>query len=335
MKAVEISPEFGIEHLRISERSEPAPGSGEVKMRVEAVSLNFRDLGTVKGINYPDIELPRIPCSDGAGVVVEVGPGVSGVRVGDRVSALFMPAWIDGHLTPEKAASSQGGLADGMAAEHRVLPTEAVVPIPDHLSTEEGATLPCAALTAWNALFENRELSPHDTVLVRGTGGVAMFAFLFAKAHGCRVLTTSSSEHKRDRLKQLGADGVCDYRRENWIEWARAETAGEGVDVIVDSVGGATLNESLEAAKLGGYVALMGVLGGFEAPVKTVDILRKNLHLQGIYVGSRQMTVRMNEFLAKHEIHPLISHTFDLDQVKEAFRCMDQGGHFGKIVVRL
>ncbi len=304
-------------------------------MRVRAVSLNYRDLATVKGINYPDIELPRIPCSDGAGEIVALGEGVDSVQVGDKVAALFMPAWIEGPLTGQKAASSQGGLADGMAVQYRVLPAEAVVPIPGHLSLEEGSTLPCAAVTAWNSLFENRPLQEGQTVLVRGTGGVAMFAFQFAKAAGCRVLATSSSESKRKQLLDLGADAVCDYCQQSWVDWAQEQTGGLGPDVIVDSVGGELLDESLRAVKIGGYIALMGVLDGFEGKIKTSNILRKNVHLQGIFVGSRQMMERMNAFIAEHQLRPIISDTFALSEAQEAFRSMDQGRHFGKIVMTL
>jgi len=335
MKALEIFPEFGVKHLRIAERPEPEPGPGEVKLRVQALSLNYRDLATVKGVNYPGIVLPRIPCSDGAGEVVAVGEGVDRVAVGQKVMGLFMPKWIDGPLTPAKAASSQGGLDDGMAAEFRVLPAEAVVPIPAHLSVEEGATLPCAALTAWNALFENRPLQAGQTVLIRGTGGVAMFGFQFAKAAGCRVLATSSSADKRERLLELGVDAVCDYRTENWVDWSQDQTDGQGVDVVIDSVGGERLNESLDAVRVGGYIALMGVLDGFEGKIRTSNILRKNLHLQGIFVGSREMMERMNTFISEHQLRPLISDTFPLEEAQAAFHCMEEGRHFGKIVVTL
>lgn len=335
MKAVEIYPEFGIENLRVAERPEPEPGPDDVKIRVRAVSLNFRDLKTVEGVNYPGIELPRVPCSDGAGEVVEVGENVTKVRAGDRVTGLFMPSWQDGPVTPADAAGSQGGLVDGMAAQLRVLPASGVVATPDYLTDEEAATLPCAALTAWNALFENRRLARNRTVLVRGTGGVAMFAFQIAKALGCRVLATSSCSEKIAKLTELGVDAVCNYREENWVDWAKGQTGGEGVDVIIDSVGGETLNESTEAAKMGGYIALMGVLGGCEGQIKTVNILRKNLHLQGIFVGSRGMQERMNEYFEKHRIRPLISNRFDLEDVQGAFRCMAEGRHFGKIVVSL
>lgn len=335
MKAVEIFPEFGIENLRVAERDEPEPGPDEVKIRVLAVCLNFRDLKTVEGVNYPAIELPRVPCSDGAGEIVSVGENVSNWKPGDRVMGLFMPTWQDGAVTPADAAAAQGGLIDGMAAEFRVLPASGIVRTPDYLSDEEAATLPCAALTAWNSLFENRRLARNRTVLVRGTGGVAMFAFQIAKALGCRVFATSSCPDKIAKLRELGADGVCYYREENWVEWALAQTNGEGVDVIVDSVGGETLNESTEAAKMGGYIALMGVQAGFEGNVKTVNILRKNLQIQGIFVGSRDMQERMNEYFEKHEIRPIISHRFGLDDVQGAFRCMAEGQHFGKIVVNL
>jgi len=335
MNAVELQGAFGIENLRLLDRPEPTPGPGEVKIRVEAVSLNFRDLSVVKGINLPNLELPRVPCSDGAGEVVATGPGVTRVKAGDRVMALFMPDWIDGHVTPAMAAGSQGGLADGMATEYKVLPERSVVLIPSHLSYEEAATLPCAGLTAWNSLFENRPLQPGQTVLVRGTGGVAIFSLLFAKAHGCRVFATSSDEEKRDRVLKLGASAVCDYKQTDWVAWAREETDGAGMDAIVDSVGGASLNDSLQAVRMGGYIALMGVMAGLEGNISTGLILRKNIHLQGIFVGSRSMFERMNLFISRHALRPVISHTFPVSRIQDAFRCLEERRHFGKIVVRL
>ena len=335
MRAVEIYPEFGIDNLRIAEREEPAPGPDEVKIRVRAISLNYRDFKTVEGVNYPSIDLPRIPCSDGAGEVVEIGSGVKGVNVGEKVVALFMPEWIDGSLTPEIAASSQGGLDDGMATEYRVLPSSAVLPIPDHLSVTEAATLPCAGLTAWNAIFENRPLRKEHTVLVRGTGGVAMFAFQFAKALGCRVLATSSNPAKIEKLRAMEASAVCNYKDTDWVEWAIEQTEGKGVDFVVDPVGGQALEESVLAARMGGYIGLMGVIQGIEGNIRTANILRKNLHVQGIYVGSREMFKRMNAFISEHQIHPQISHEFSLDQIQEAFETMKSGGHFGKIVVTI
>jgi NADPH:quinone reductase-like Zn-dependent oxidoreductase len=335
VKALVIDSAFGIDNLRVIDRQDPAPGPGEVRLRVRAVSLNYRDLGTVRGVNYPDIDLPRIPCSDGAGEIDQTGPGVTTAAVGDRVTGLFMPAWIDGPFTPGKAASSQGGLADGMAAEFRVLPEEAVVPIPDHLSFEQAATLPCAALTAWNSLFENRPLEHGQTVVIRGTGGVALFALQFALEAGARVLATTGSADKAQTLRDLGAADVYIGRDEGWADWARELTRGIGADVIVDSIGGASLNQSLAAVRMGGYIALMGVLDGIEGTIRTVHILRKNVHLQGIYVGSREMTGRMNSFLAAHRIEPRISHTFPLEQAQQAFRTMENHEHFGKIVVRL
>lgn len=335
MNVVELFPEFGIENLRVTERPEPAPGPGEVKIRVRAISLNYRDLAIVKGINLPNLELPRIPCSDGAGEVVAVGPGVTRVKTGDRVMGLFMPDWIDGQVTPAIAAGAQGGLVDGMAAEYRVLPERAVLPMPSHLSFEEAATLPCAGLTAWNSLFENRPLQSGQSVLMRGTGGVAIFSLLFAKALGCRLLATSSEAEKRDRLLHLGASAVCDYKEHDWVAWAQKETSGAGVDVIVDSVGGASLNDSLKAVRMGGYIALMGVLEGLEGNITTGLILRKHIHLQGIFVGSRAMFGRMNAFIARHALRPVISHTFAVEEIQAAFRCMEERQHFGKIVVRL
>jgi len=335
VKTLAIQSAFGIDNLQLTDQEVPRPGPGEVRLRVRALSLNYRDLGTVKGVNYPDIDLPRIPCSDGAGEIDEVGPGVESLRPGDRVSALFMPKWIDGPLTPEKAASSQGGLVDGMAAEYRVLPAESVVPVPDHLSLEQAAILPCAALPAWNSLFENRPLQAGQNVLIRGSGGVSLLALQFAIAAGAKVLATTGSEEKASRLRELGAEEVYVGRDEGWVDWARARTDGQGPDGIVDTIGGAALNQSLAAVRLAGYIALMGVLAGIEGNIQTFQILRKNIHLQGIFVGSREMTERMNAFLSNHRIEPQISHRFSLEEARAAFRTMENQAHFGKIVITL
>lgn len=335
MKALVIQNALSIDNLCLVDRPDPLPGPGEVRIRVRAVSLNYRDLAIVKGVNHPGMALPRIPCSDGAGEVDLTGPGVTAVRPGDRVTGLFMPAWLDGPLDRTKIASAQGGLNDGMAAEYRVLPEHAVVPVPDYLSLEQAATLPCAALTAWNSLFENRPLLPGQTLLIRGSGGVAVFALQFGLAAGARVLATTGSTAKAERLKELGASAVFVGRDETWAGWALDQTVGEGVDALVDSIGGATLSQSLTAVRVGGYVALMGVLAGVEGSIRTVDILRKNIHLQGIFVGSRVMEERMNGFLGQHRILPQISHRFSLAEAQAAFRAMESHQHFGKIVVTL
>lgn len=323
---------FGIDSLELAERPAPIAGQGEVVVAVRAVSLNFRDLMMVKGLYNPKMKLPRIPCSDGAGEVVEVGPGVTMWKAGDRVAGIFMQNWLDGPLTPERAHGALGGDIDGMLAERVVLHETGLVRVPEHLNFEEAATLPCAAVTAWNALAAG-DVKPGDTVLIQGTGGVSIFALQFAKIRGARVIGVSSSDEKLKRAAGLGLDAGFNYRKNpDWDRWAMDETGGEGVDLVVEVGGSGTLPRSLKAIRTGGTVAQVGVLSGAAEPVAIPLILHKVARIHGIYVGSRRNFVEMNRAVTLAQLRPVYE-AFGWMQVRSVLETMEEGGHFGKLVL--
>jgi NADPH:quinone reductase-like Zn-dependent oxidoreductase len=304
-------------------------------MRVRAVSLNFRDLLLSKGLYNPKLKLPVIPVSDGAGEVVATGAGATRFRPGERVAACFMPGWIDGQLDEGKARTALGAEAPGMLAEEVVLPEEGLVSIPRHLSFEEAATLPCAAVTAWHALVESGAVRPGNVVLTLGTGGVSIFALQFARLAGARVIATSSSDLKLARALELGAsDGINYKTTPEWDKRARALTSGVGVDHVVEVGGSGTLSRSVRAVRLGGYVALIGVLSG-AGDVNPLPILMKGVRLQGVFVGSRAMFERMNRAIESSGLRPAIDRVFAFDQAVEALHYLESGAHFGKVVIRL
>ncbi len=332
--AYEIT-EFGIDALKSNERQAPALKANEVRVKVQAVSLNYRDLLVVKGLYNKNLPFPLIPLSDGSGVVVEVGDLVTRVKVGDRVAAIFMQKWLSGAIKKEYGESALGGAIDGMLADHVVLNENGLVKIPEYLSFEEAATLPCAAVTAWNALIASGAIKPGDTVLTMGTGGVSLFALQFAKMNGARVIITSSSDEKLKRAKEMGADHTINYKKnENWEKVVLEKTGGMGVDHVVELGGAGTLDRSIKAVRVGGHISVIGVLAGGSG-FNPMPILMKNICLQGIYVGSRQMFEDMNVALTQHKIHPVIDKVFGYDQVQAALKHMESGSHFGKIVVSL
>src|SRR5262245_59043832 len=294
MRAIELQNGFGIDNLAMAERPEPKPGAGQVVLKMRACSLNYRDLLVVKGAYNPKLRLPLVPLSDGVGTVAAVGEGVSRVKVGDRVAGIFMQKWLAGEVDEDKAKSSLGGGGTGMLAESVVLHEDGVVPVPDHLTDEEAATLPCAAVTAWHALVTEGGIKAGDTVLTQGTGGVSLFALQFARLLGARVLATSSSDAKLERVQKMGAsDGINYKTTPDWDKRVRELTGEVGVDHVVEVGGAGTLGKSLRAVRLGGRISLIGVLtGGGE--VNPLPILMKNVRVQGIYVGSREMFEAMN-----------------------------------------
>ncbi len=335
MKVYEIQGGFGLDALRLAERPQPRPGPGEVLVKVRAVSLNYRDLLVVKGVYNPKLNLPRIPVSDAAGEVVEAGSGVSRVKVGQRVAGLFMPRWLEGELNDAKARSALGGSVDGLLAEYAVLSEESVVGVPDHLSDEEAATLPCAAVTAWHGLVTAGVVQPGDSVLIQGTGGVSLFALQFGRLAGARVIATSSSDEKLARVKALGASDGINYRTTpEWGESVRQLTGGRGVDHVVEVGGAGTLAQSLRAVRTGGHIALIGVLSGY-GQFNPLPILMKGVRISGIYVGSRDMFEAMNRAIALHNLHPVVDRVFPFDHAVDAFRYLESAAHFGKIVIRL
>jgi len=335
MKLVAL-PAFGIDALSIREQDTPAPGAGQVLVRVHAASLNFRDLRVVQGLYDPRMPLPRIPFSDGAGEVSAIGSGVTRWKVGDRVAGIFMQDWIAGEIQEDYARSALGGAIDGMLAEYVVLPEHGLVALPRHLSWEEGATLPCAAVTAWNALVVQGRVKAGDTVLVQGTGGVSLFALQLARAAGARVIVTSSSAEKLERALGMGAAEGLNYREiPEWGKRVRELTHRRGVDHVIEVGGSGTLNQSMLATRVGGHIAFVGVLTGVKAEITTAHILQKSLRITGVYVGSRQMFEDMNRVFEQQQLRPVIDRVYAMTEVKEALRYMESARHFGKIVLQL
>jgi NADPH:quinone reductase-like Zn-dependent oxidoreductase len=327
-------PSFGIDSLELVDRPTTPPGPGEVLVKIHAVSLNYRDLMMVKGAYNPKLRLPRIPCSDGAGEVAAIGEGVTQWKPGDRVCASFFQNWIDGPPTPAKVKGALGGDIDGMLAEYVLLKENGLVPIPEHLSFEEAATLPCAAVTAWRAIVA-ANLQPNGTLLIQGTGGVSIFALQFAKLKGMRVLGISSSDAKLQRACSLGLDKGLDYgENSEWDRWVLEQTNGEGVNLVVEVGGVGTLPRSLRAVKMGGFIAQIGVLSGPAEPVPIPLILHKQVRIQGIYVGSRRHFEEMNKTIAAANLRPVFE-SRPWTEAREAFRAMESASHFGKLVLNI
>jgi NADPH:quinone reductase-like Zn-dependent oxidoreductase len=329
-----IIPQFGLDHLTLADRPEPTPGPGQVLVAVKAVSLNYRDLLVARGQYNPRMPLPRVPCSDAAGEVLAVGDGALSVKPGDRVCGTFFQDWGDGPLTEAAGKSALGGAIDGVLAEQVLFNECGVVPIPPHLSFEEAATLPCAAVTAWNALTTDFDPAG-KTVLLQGTGGVSVFALQFAVALGAKVLITSGSDDKLKRALRMGAtNGVNYIQTPDWEKWTRLQADGVGVDLVVEVGGAGTLDRSVKATRPGGRIALIGVLaggGGFDP----LPLMMKGITLRGIYVGSRATFQAMNAAIAEHALRPVIDRVFAFDDFPAAFRHLESASHFGKVVVRV
>ena len=334
MKAYEIN-EFGIENLTLTERDEPKPQANEVLVKFHAASLNYRDLMMVKGFYNPKLKTPLVPLSDGAGEVTSVGEAVTKWKIGDRVCPIFMQGWLDGEIEASKARTALGGDLDGCLREFGAFDENGLVRIPDFLSFEEAATLPCAAVTAYNALFCSGSLKSDDTVLLQGTGGVSIFALQFASVYGARTIITSSSDEKLNRAKELGADDLINYKeREDWDKAVLDLTSKNGVDYVVEVGGAGTLQRSVNAVKMGGQVAVIGVLAG-KVDFNPTAVLMKAVKLHGIFVGSRQMFEQMNLMICQHTLKPVIDKVYEFGEVKDALKHMESGSHFGKIVVKI
>lgn len=326
---------FGLENLRIVELPELSPGPGQAIVRVRACSLNYRDLVVLKGGYGRSVKPPLTPLSDGAGEVTAVGPGVKRVKPGDRVCGIFMQRWLAGNPDDDNAASALGGAIDGMLAEQVCLDADGLAHFPLHLSFEEAATLPCAGVTAWNALVRSGRLRAGQSVLVLGTGGVSVFALQFGKLAGARVIATSSSDEKLARVRQLGADEAINYRTTpDWDKAVRALTGGTGVDHVVEVGGAGTLPLSIRAVARGGHIALIGVLAG-QGEIDPRPLFLKSARLQGIYVGSREMFEEMNRAIALARLRPVVDRVFGFEEIAEAMQYMETGAHFGKICIRL
>lgn len=330
-----IADQFGIENLVKTQRPNPTPGSGQVVVRIKAVSLNYRDLLMINGQYYPKLPRPRIPCSDGSGEVISVGPDVKRFKVGDRVIGMFFPKWLSGAVNEDVTQGALGGPdQDGVMAEEVLFSEESLILTPAYLSDAEASTLPCAALTAWNALVGNG-LNANDTILIQGTGGVSIFALQFAKLLGAAVLVISSSDEKLKRAYSMGAAAGLNYRKSpDWEKWVKTQTRGRGVDHVVEVGGAGTLERSAKSARVGGRIALIGVLAGGTG-ANPMPILMRSQHLRGIFVGSRAMFADMLGVMERHQLKPIVDRQFTFEQFPEALRYLESGLHFGKVVVNV
>ncbi|MBC7925663.1 MAG: NAD(P)-dependent alcohol dehydrogenase [Bryobacteraceae bacterium] len=325
-----------IDSLQIGTKPVPEPHTGEVRVRIHAASLNFRDLLIARGL-YPSTRSgPIVPVSDGAGVVDRVGGGVTQFQPGDRVVVSYMRDWISGPVNDTYGATAHGGELDGMLTEYIVLPEHSLVPIPASLSFEEAAALPCAGITAWNSLIEAGQLKAGETVLIQGSGGVSVFALQIAILKGARVIATSSSDAKLARFKELGAEFGINYKTTpDWSAAVLDYTNGSGVDHVVDVGGPDTFSQSLRALRTGGTLAVVGVLSGVETSLNLLPLLMKQLRLNGIYVGSRQMLSDLIAALDGGGVKPVIDSTFPLSEIARAYRHLASGQHFGKVVIQI
>lgn len=346
VKVVELGKEPQIDKLNTTQRESGALGRHQVRVAIKAVSLNFRDLLVVKG-HYAKLYdgattpggLPLIPCSDGAGEVIEIGEDVTRVKVGDRVAGIFMQNWVAGEATAEYGKTALGGAIDGVLRESCIFEQNGLVHLPEHLSYEEGATLPCAAVTAWNGMFHSGNVKACDTVLTLGTGGVSIFAVQFAKMVGARVIVTSSSNEKLARLqKEFGVDkNDCINYKEHpeWDKQVLSLTQKRGVDLTVELGGAGTLPKSVNATRVGGQVSVIGVLAGVQGDFNPINVLMKTIRMQGIYVGSRDMFEEMNRAISMHKLKPVVDKVFKFEDSIKAFQYMESQAHFGKVVIKL
>lgn len=337
MRVFQIEGDWGFDNLRLSERPEPKAGPGQVVIAMRMASLNSRDLIVPeRGYGRATGELPLIPVSDGVGEVIEVGDGVTRVRVGDRVCPTYFQNWAGGNATPERLASALGGPLDGVMADRVCLSEDGVVRLPDYLTDAEAATLPCAALTAWSAVVTHGQTRAGDRLLVQGTGGVALFALAFAKLQGAHVTVISSSDDKLERVRALGADETINYREtEDWARASRAITADRGgFDNIIELGGAKTLPQSLRAVRPGGTLSMIGVLSGLNIEASLGPIVARQVRLQGVTVGHRDGFEAMLRAMAQHEVHPVLGESFAFEQLKDAMDHLRQGGHFGKTLIR-
>ena len=334
MKAYQLSASTGDDALKINQLAEPKPAHGQVLVRVRATSLNYRDLMVASGRYGPGVPLPLIPLSDGAGEIVAVGAGVTQWKVGDRVAGTFFQGWQSGPVRREVFETALGGSINGMLAEYVALSADGVIAIPAHLSFEEAATLPCAALTAWQALVTQGKVSAGQTVVVLGTGGVSIFALQFAKMHGARVIITSSSDAKLERARALGADETINYRTTpDWEKEVFRLTEKAGADHVVEVGGTDTFPRSLRAVAMGGTVSVIGGMSGFTSEVALRDILGKSALIRGIFVGNHDMFTAMNRAISLHHLKPVIDRVFSFAEAPAAYRYQESGAHFGKVVI--
>ncbi|WP_257166792.1 NAD(P)-dependent alcohol dehydrogenase [Bradyrhizobium sp. SRS-191] len=336
MRCYELQGPGGIDALALVDKPVPQPARGEVLVRINAASINYRDLLTVRGGYGSKQKFPLVPLSDGAGVVEAVGDGVASFARGDRVIGSFFEGWTGGEPSEAKMRAALGGAVDGTLTEYRVFPAQALVRTPAHLSDIEAAALPCAGVTAWSAVVKLGGIRPGQTVLTQGTGGVSIFALQIAKIAGARVIATSSSEAKIARLKELGADVTLNYKTTpDWGKQAR-EITGQGVDLVVEVGGVGTLNESIRATRIGGTIAFIGVLAGAPASELRLPLMvMQQQRLQGVTVGSVDDLQALANALALHQVKPVVDRVFPFTEAREAFHYMSSGAHFGKVAIAL
>jgi NADPH:quinone reductase-like Zn-dependent oxidoreductase len=325
----------GIDRLKQSDSPIPKIKAGEILVKMTAASLNYRDLLVINGAKGWKPATPRIPVSDGVGEIVEIGENVSRWNIGDRVAGIFLPLWRDGNLTAEKYVLPLGGAAaDGVMAEYVAFDEQTVVKIPNGLSNAEAATVPVAALTAWHAVARRSRVQPGETVLIQGTGGVALFAAQFVRSFGGLPMVISSSDEKLEKVLKLGATKTVNYKKfPVWEEQILELTNGKGVDHVIETVGGENLNRSLNAVKLNGTISFIGLIAGLKAPINTYQFVTKNVSIHGIETGSREMFEEMNLFIEQHKIKPVIDEIFAFDKICEALKYIEGGTHFGKVVI--
>jgi NADPH:quinone reductase-like Zn-dependent oxidoreductase len=334
MKAFEIKTYGDPGGLSLVDRPNLSPAAGQVLVRIRAVSLNYRDLVVMRGEYDRKPQIGRIPCSDGAGEVMAVGAEVSQFKPGDRVAGCFFQAWTGGRFKAEYHRSALGGAIDGVLAEEVLFDQDGLIHLPDLYSFEEGATLPCAALTAWQSLFVRGRLTAGESVLLLGTGGVSIFGLQFAKAAGAKAIITSSSDEKLKRARQLGADEVINYRSTpEWGKEAVRLCGVDGVDHVIEVGGAGTFQQSVRACRFHGNVGLIGILSGKQAATDIFSVVPKSLNVFGIYVGSRTMFEEMNRALLQNRLKPVIDQVFPFSESPDAFRHLASGAHFGKVVI--
>ena len=337
MKTVQLI-DFGINNLKISDRSLTQPTAEQILVRIEAVSLNYVDLLVIKGLLNSDIPLPYIPITDGAGVVENVGDKVTTFKSGDKVVTTFIPDWIDGEPTAAKTdySTRQGlGVLSGQLSQYKCFSEKQLIRVPSNLTTIEASTLPIAGLTAWNAL-NYADLQPEDTVLLHGTGGVSIFALQFAKVKGAKVIITSSSEIKQSKARQLGADLTINYKDiPDWETTVQEMTGGKGADVIIETVGGNNLRRSLNVLKMGGHISIVGLLDGFKSEIDVLSLIHQQATIRGLEVGGTHQFEAMNRAMEAWNLHPVIDRIFPLEEIQEALSYLEKGSHFGKVVVSL
>ncbi len=336
MKTWRVAAGANIDGLKLVDEPSAAIGPGLVRVKVKATALNFRDLAIVRGMYMVSTKDPLVPGSDAAGVVVETGAGVTGFKAGDRVATSFFPDWVEGRMSGPRIRTALGGGGPGTFAEEIVLPEAALVKSPAHLDDAQAATLTCAGVTAWHALFGTGALQPGGTVLLLGTGGVSIWALLLAKAAGMRVIITSSSDAKLARARTLGADETINYvSTPEWNVEARRLTDGEGVDAVLEVGGEKTVALSVASVRPQGTVVIIGAVSGIGGGIGPRSLIPGATRVQGIYVGSRRMHEDLARFVELKKISPVVDRAFAFADLPEAFRYFQAGQHFGKVAVTL